>query len=54
MPSLDLAIVEHHIDTWLDAPPIRQKKHPMHPTKAMSIKGKVHKLHQTKVIFPIE
>ena len=25
IPSLDPAIIAHHIDTWPDAPPIRQK-----------------------------
>ena len=30
MPSLDPAIKEHHINTWPDAPPIRQKHRPIH------------------------
>ena len=53
-PSLNPFIVNHHSDTWLDAPPIRQKKQPMHPYKAMDIKNEIYKLCQTEFIFPIE
>ena len=54
MPDLDPTIVEHHIDTWPDAPPIQQKKHPMHPAKAMAIKYEIDKLCEAKFIFPIK
>ena len=30
MPGLDPAIIEHHIDTWPDVPPVRQKQRPIH------------------------
>jgi hypothetical protein len=40
---LDPNIVEHHIDTWLDTSPIRQKR-PIHPPKALVIKAKIDKL----------
>ena len=30
MPGLDPTIKEHHIKTWPDAPPIRQKHRPIH------------------------
>ena len=54
MLGFDPTIVEHHIDTWLDAPPIRHKKVPMHSIKAMVIKAKIEKLCQAKFIFPVK
>ena len=40
MPSLDPAIVEHHIDTWPDANPVRQNLRPIHPSRHEAIKDK--------------
>lgn len=36
---MDPAIVEHRIDTWPDAIPVRQKQRPIHPAKAPAIKA---------------
>jgi hypothetical protein len=41
MPGLDPSIVEHRIDTWPDVTPVHQKKHPLHPSKAVAIKAKL-------------
>ena len=54
MLGLDPTIMEHHIDTWPDGPPIWQKQHLMHPAKAMAIKSEINKLQQAKFIFLIE
>jgi hypothetical protein len=53
MPGLDPSIVEHRIDTWPDITPVRQKKHPLHPSKAAAIKAKIDKLHTAGFIYPI-
>jgi hypothetical protein len=53
IPGLDPSIVEHRIDTWLDVSLVRQKKHPLHPSKSMEIKAKIDKLHATGFIYPI-
>jgi hypothetical protein len=47
MPSLDPSIVEHRIDTWPDITPVRQKKRPLHPSKATTIKVEIEKLRAT-------
>ncbi len=44
MPELDPTIIEHHIDTWSDSPPIRQQQHPIHPEKVTNIKAKIKKI----------
>lgn len=54
MLELDVAIVEHHIDTWLDAIPFRQKQRPIHPSKHEAIKVEIDKLKQVGFIYPIE
>ena len=41
IPKLDPSIVEHHIDTWPDVAPIRQKKWPIHPSKAATVKAEI-------------
>jgi hypothetical protein len=43
IPGLGPSIVEHHIDTWPDITPIRQKQHPLHPSKEAAIKAKIDK-----------
>ena len=53
MPSLDPAIIEHHIDTWPDVRPIRQKEHPIHPSKLPAVKAKIEKLRTVGFIYPI-
>jgi hypothetical protein len=53
MLGLDPSIVEHHIDTWPDITPIRQKQRPLHPSKAVAIKAKIDKLHTARFIYPI-
>jgi hypothetical protein len=53
MPSLYPSIVEHHIDTWPDINPIRQKQHPLHPSKAAATKVVIDKLHDVGFIYPI-
>ena len=52
--NLNLAIMEHQIDTWPNAPPIQQNKFPIHPTKDMDIKDEIYKLHQDEIIFSIK
>ena len=44
MPGIDLAIVVHEIPTYPNAKPIHQWLHPMHPRKAIVIRGEVEKL----------
>jgi len=44
IPELDPTIVEHHIDTWLDAILVCQKKRPIHPSKRETIKAKIDNL----------
>jgi hypothetical protein len=53
MLGLDLSIVEHCIDTWPDITPICQKQRPLHPSKAVTIKVEIDKLHATWFIYPI-
>jgi hypothetical protein len=53
MPGLDPSIVEHHIDTWPDITPVRQKQRPLHPAKAAAIKAEIDKLHTAGFIYPI-
>jgi hypothetical protein len=53
MPGLDPSIVEHHIDTWPDITPVRQKQRPLHPPKATAIKAKIDKLRVVGFIYPI-
>ena len=53
IPGLDPSIVEHHIDTWPDVAPVRQKQRPIHPSKAATIKAEIDNLHTTDFIYPI-
>jgi hypothetical protein len=52
MPGLDPSIVEHRIDTWPDITPVRQKKHPLHPSKVAAIKAEIDKLRTCRVHIP--
>jgi hypothetical protein len=52
MPSLDPSIIEHHIDTWPDITPVRQKQRPLHPSKTAAIKAKIDKLCTVGFIYP--
>lgn len=54
MSRLDPAIIEHHIDTWPDATPVRQKLRPILPSWCEAMKAKIYKLKQTDFIYPIE
>jgi hypothetical protein len=51
--SLDPSIVEHRIDTWPDVTPVRQKQHPLHPSKVVAIKDEIDKLRIVGFIYPI-
>ena len=53
MPSLDPSIMEHHIDTWPDVAPVRQKQQPIHPSKVVAVKAEIEKLHTDGFIYPI-
>ena len=53
MTELDPSIVEHHIDTWLDVVPVRQKKQPIHPSKVVAVKDEIEKLRTVGFIYPI-
>jgi hypothetical protein len=53
MPGLDPSIIEHHIDTWPDITPVRQKQRPLHPSKATAIKAEIDKLRAVEFIYPI-
>jgi len=50
---MDPAIVEHHIDTWPNTYPVRQKQRPLHPAKAPAIKAEIDKLRHAGFIYPI-
>ena len=53
IPGLDPSIMEHHIDTWPDAIPVRQKKRPIHPSKVAVVKAEIEKLCTAGFIYPI-
>jgi len=53
MSGLDPSIVEHHIDTWPDASPLRQKQHPLHLAKALAIKAEIDNICKDGFIYPI-
>lgn len=54
MPGLDISIVEHHIDTWPYANPIRQNVRPTNPTRQEAIKDEIDKIKQACFIYLIE
>ena len=53
MPGLSPTIVEHHIDTCPDIPPVRQKQRQLHPSKVEAINREIDKLHKFRFIYPI-
>jgi hypothetical protein len=53
MPGLDPSIVEHHIDTYPDITPVRQKERLLHPSKSAAIKAEIDKLRVVGFIYPI-
>ena len=53
MPGLDPSIIEHHIDTWPNITPVRQKQRPLHPSKDAAIKAEIDKLRTAGFIYPI-
>jgi hypothetical protein len=53
MPSLDLSIIECHIDTWSNVIPIHQKQRPIHLGRALDVKVEIDKLQKVGFIYPI-
>jgi hypothetical protein len=53
MSGIDLDIVIHEIKTYLDAKPVRQCLHLVHPRKATAIKLKFEKLLKAIFIYPV-
>ena len=53
MPRLDPSIVQHHIDTWPNVAPVRQKQRPIHPSKVVAVKTEIEKLRTVGFIYPI-
>ena len=53
MPGIDPSIVEHEIQTYLDAKPVQQKLRPINSCKAMVMKDEVEKLLKDGFIYPI-
>ena len=53
IPGLDPSIMEHHIDTWPDVAPVRQKQRPIHPSKVAMVKSEIEKLCIAGFIYPI-
>jgi hypothetical protein len=54
MPGIDPDIVVHEIKTYLDAKPVRQQIHTVHPRKAAAIKLEVEKLLKDDFIYPVD
>lgn len=53
MSGLSPTVIEHHIDTWPDIPPVHQKQLQLHPYKAEAIKQEINKLHKVRFIYPM-
>ena len=53
MPGLDTSIMEHHINTWPDVAPVRQKQWPIHPSKVAAVKAEIEKLCTYGFIYTI-
>ena len=53
IPRLDPSIMEHHIDTWPNVPPMCQRQRPIHPSKVATVKTEIEKLHTTGFIYHI-
>ena len=53
MAGIYPSIVEHEIQTYLDAKPVRQKLRPINLRKAAAVKEEVEKLLKAGFIYPI-
>ena len=53
MPGIDPRIVEHDIETYLNAKPVRQRLQAVNPKKAPAIKAEIEKLLKAIFIHPI-
>ena len=53
MLGIDPSIVEHKIQTYPDAKPVRQKLRTVNPRKAATVKAEVEKLLKVGFIYPI-
>ena len=53
MPRIDPSIVEHEIQTYPDAKPVRQKLRPVNLRKATTVKAEVEKLLKAGFIYLI-
>ena len=53
MPSIDPCIVEHEINTYTTAKPVRQRLHAVNPRRASTIKAMIEKLLKSGFIYPI-
>ena len=51
--GIDPSIVEHEIQTYLDAKPIWQKLRPVNPRKVTAVKDEVEKMLKVGFIYPI-
>ena len=53
MPGIDPRIVEHEINTYPNANPVRQRLRAVNPRKAPTIKAEIEKLLKASFIYPI-
>ena len=53
MPGIDPQIVEHEINTYPNAKPVRQRLRAVNPRKAPTIKAEIEKLFKAGFIYPI-
>jgi hypothetical protein len=51
MSEIDLSIVEHEINTYMDARHVRQHLRAINPTKVLAIKAEVEKLLNVGFIY---
>lgn len=54
MPGLDLELVVHHLNVYLDAKPVKQKLKKMHPCIALAMKKELEKMLKDGFIKPID
>ena len=53
MPGIDPRIVEHEINTYPNAKPVRQRLHAVNPRKEPTIKEEIEKLLKASFIYPV-
>ena len=53
MPGIDPQIVEHEINTYPNAKPVRQRLRALNPRKAPAIKAEIEKLLKSGFIYPV-